>query len=122
MSIVELMSGLAANKLGMAALKECPVIEFLLSVNSLNSVASQELSFAFGRPVRFVDMEGNTSLFVEPTEIADRYQRSLANYLKQMQQIVLETGVDYHRVTTSESYEHPMMRFLVGRTRGRGVR
>jgi uncharacterized protein (DUF58 family) len=82
----------------------------------------QELSFAFGRPVRFVDMEGNTSLFVEPTEIADRYQRSLANYLKQMQQIVLETGVDYHRVTTSESYEHPMMRFLVGRTRGRGVR
>jgi uncharacterized protein (DUF58 family) len=82
----------------------------------------QEIDFAFGRPVRFVDMEGNTALFVEPNEIADRYQRALQNYLNQMQKIVLETSVDYHRVLTSESYEHPLMRFLVGRTGSRGVR
>jgi uncharacterized protein (DUF58 family) len=82
----------------------------------------QEIDFAFGRPVRFVDMEGNTSLFVEPTEIVDRYQRAMQEYLNAMQQLVLETAVDYHRVITSESYEHPMMRFLVGRTRSRGVR
>ena len=82
----------------------------------------QEIEFAFGRPVRFVDMEGNTSIFVEPSEIADRYQKALNNYLASMQKIVLETGVDYHRVQTSESYEHPLMRFLVGRTRARGVR
>jgi uncharacterized protein (DUF58 family) len=82
----------------------------------------QEIEFAFGRPVRFVDMEGNTSLFVEPAEIADRYQRALTQYLSDVQRIVLETGVDYHRVNTNESYEHPMMRFLIGRTRGRGVR
>jgi hypothetical protein len=67
-------------------------------------------------------MEGNTALFVEPNEIADRYQRALQNYLNQMQKIVLETSVDYHRVLTSESYEHPLMRFLVGRTGSRGVR
>jgi len=82
----------------------------------------QEIEFAFGRPVRFVDMEGNTSIFVEPNEIADRYQKALNSYLAAMQKIVLETGVDYHRVQTSESYEHPLMRFLVGRTRARGVR
>ena len=82
----------------------------------------QEIEFAFQRPVRFVDMEGNTSLFVEPTEIVDRYQRALTQYLTAMQKLVLETAVDYHRINTSESYEHPMMRFLVGRTRGRGVR
>jgi uncharacterized protein (DUF58 family) len=82
----------------------------------------QEIEFAFGRPVRFVDMEGNTSIFVEPNEIADRYQKALNNYLSAMQKIVLETGVDYHRIQTSESYEHPLMRFLVGRTRARGVR
>jgi hypothetical protein len=46
----------------------------------------------------------------------------LQNYLNQMQKIVLETSVDYHRVLTSESYEHPLMRFLVGRTGSRGVR
>lgn len=82
----------------------------------------QEIEFAFGRPVRFVDMEGNTSLFVEPSEIADRYQRALQNYLRQIQAITLATCVDYHRVLTQESYEHPLMRFLVGRTRTRGVR
>lgn len=91
-------------------------------VAAFHLIDQQEIDFAFGRPVRFVDMEGNTSLFVEPTEIADRYQRAMQNYLREMQTIVLETAVDYHRVITSESYEHPMMRFLIGRTRARGVR
>lgn len=81
-----------------------------------------ELEFKFQRSVRFLDMEGNTSVFVEPNEIADRYHRALNAYLTDVQRIVLETCVDYHRVVTSESYEHPMMRFLVGRTRGQGVR
>ena len=81
-----------------------------------------EIEFAFQRPVRFTDMEGGQPLFVEPTEIADRYHRALNTYLTDLQRIVLETAVDYHRVITSEAYEHPMMRFLVGRTRGRGVR
>jgi len=81
-----------------------------------------ELEFAFQRPVRFTDMEGGPHLFVEPTEIADRYHRALKTYLTDLQRIVLETSVDYHRVITSEAYEHPLMRFLVGRTRGRGVR
>ncbi len=81
-----------------------------------------EMEFAFQRPVRFTDMEGGQPLFVEPTEIADRYHRALGTYLTHLQRIVLETSVDYHRVITSETYEHPMMRFLVGRTRGRGVR
>jgi uncharacterized protein (DUF58 family) len=81
-----------------------------------------EMDFQFQRPVRFVDMEGGLPLFVEPNEIADRYHKALSSYLQDMHRIVLETGVDYHRIVTSESYEHPMMRFLVGRTRGRGVR
>jgi len=81
-----------------------------------------EMEFSFQRPVRFTDMEGGQPLFVEPTEIADRYHKALKTYLTDLQRIVLETAVDYHRVITSEAYEHPMMRFLVGRTRGRGVR
>jgi uncharacterized protein (DUF58 family) len=81
-----------------------------------------EMEFAFQRPVRFTDMEGGTPLFVEPSEIADRYHKALNNYLTDIQRIVLETSVDYHRIITSESYEHPLMRFLVGRTQSRGVR
>jgi len=81
-----------------------------------------EMEFTFQRPVRFTDMEGGQPLFVEPSEIADRYHRALNRYLVDLQRIVLETAVDYQRVITSESYEHSLMRFLVGRTRGRGVR
>ncbi len=81
-----------------------------------------EMEFTFQRPVRFTDMEGGQPLFVEPTEIADRYHRALKTYLTDLQRIVLETAVDYHRVITSETYEHPMMRFLIGRTRGRSAR
>ena len=82
----------------------------------------QEIGFEFQRPVRFLDMEGGNALFVDPIEISDRYQIALREFLKRMRQVTTETGVDYHRVVTNESYEQPLMRFLVGRTRTRGVR
>jgi uncharacterized protein (DUF58 family) len=91
-------------------------------VAAFHLLDSLEMEFTFQRPVRFTDMEGGLPLFVEPSEIADRYHRALATYLNDMQRIVLETSVDYHRVITSESYEHPLMRFLVRRTQARGVR
>ncbi|QDS96437.1 hypothetical protein FF011L_52480 [Roseimaritima multifibrata] len=81
-----------------------------------------ELEFTFQRPTRFLDMEGGPAIFAEPNVIADRYQTALNEYLKQLQQIVLETGVDYHRTRIDEPFEQALMRFLVGRTRGRGVR
>jgi uncharacterized protein (DUF58 family) len=83
---------------------------------------SQELGFDFRRPMRFLDMEGGPSIFAEPNEIADRYHKALAGYLAGLQQVVLESAVDYHRVTLDENYEQVLIRFLVGRTRSRGMR
>jgi uncharacterized protein (DUF58 family) len=82
----------------------------------------RELSFSFHRPMRFLDMEGGPAVFAEPNEIADRYQKALAEYLEALHQVVLESAVDYHRVRIDEDYEQVLMRFLVGRTRSRGVR
>ncbi|QDS99619.1 DUF58 domain-containing protein [Adhaeretor mobilis] len=82
----------------------------------------QELSFQFRRPVRFQDMEGGTSIFAEPTEIADRYHKALRQYQDDLRQIVLETGVDYHEVRIDEDYEQVLMRFLIRRTQMRGKR
>ncbi len=82
----------------------------------------QELGFDFRRPMRFLDMEGGPSIFAEPNEIADRYQKALGDYLAGLKQVVLESAVDYHRVTLEEDYEQVLIRFLVGRTRSRGVR
>jgi len=81
-----------------------------------------ELAFTFHRPTRFVDMEGGASLFAEPSEIADRYQRALRAYLDGMRAVMLETAVDYHRVSIDEDYEPLLGRFLIGRARGRGGR
>jgi uncharacterized protein (DUF58 family) len=83
---------------------------------------AQEMEFNFRRPMRFLDMEGGTSIFADPTEIADRYHRALDGYLTALRRVVLESAVDYHRVLLDESYERVLTRFLVGRAHGRGSR
>ena len=82
----------------------------------------RELSFDFRRPMRFLDMEGGPALFAEPNEIADRYHKALGGYLDALRQVVLESAVDYHRVSIDEDYEQVLMRFLVGRAQAKGVR
>ncbi len=82
----------------------------------------QEVRFDFRRPMRFLDMEGGPSIFAEPNEIADRYHRAIGGYLERVQQVVNESAVDYHRVSIDEPYEQLLIRFLVGRTRPKGVR
>ena len=72
--------------------------------------------------MRFLDMEGGPSIFAEPNEIADRYKKALSGYLTDLQQVVLEAAVDYHRVTIDENFEQVLVRFLVGRVRSKGLR
>ncbi|WP_164100673.1 DUF58 domain-containing protein [Candidatus Laterigemmans baculatus] len=81
-----------------------------------------ELEFTIQRPTRFLDMEGGSAIFAEPNQIAERYQKALHDYLDRLKQVTVETGVDYHRIRIDESYEQVLMRFLVGRSRGKGVR
>jgi uncharacterized protein (DUF58 family) len=83
---------------------------------------NQELAFDFRRPIRFLDMEGGPSIFAEPSEIAKRYHMAVSSYLERLQQVVLESAVDYQRVTLDENYEQVLIRFLVGRARSRGLR
>jgi uncharacterized protein (DUF58 family) len=82
----------------------------------------QEMAFAFQRPTRFLDMEGSAAIFADPVEIADRYHRALDDYLAGLKRLVLESGIDYHRVLTSEPFEQVLARFLVGRAAARGLR
>jgi uncharacterized protein (DUF58 family) len=106
------------------ALREC--FEHLRfrkhDVAAFHLLDPQELSFTFRRPMRFIDLEGGPAVFAEPNEIADRYHRVLEDYLAQIKQIMLESAMDYHRVTIDEDYEKVLMRFLVGRTRAKGGR
>ena len=79
-----------------------------------------EIAFDFQRPMRFLDMEGGAHVFTDPTEIADRYHRALAQFLQDCDQLMLESGVDYHRVSIDGSYEQVLMDFLVKRHQMRG--
>lgn len=81
-----------------------------------------EMGFTFRRPMRFLDMEGGPAIFAEPNEIADRYHQALKSYFEGLRAVVLESAVDYHRVSLDEEYEKVLMRFLVGRTRAKGGR
>ena len=81
-----------------------------------------ETGFSFLRPMRFLDMEGGPAVFAEPNEIADRYHKALQHYLDDLRQVVLETAIDYHRVSIDADFEKTLMTFLVGRTRAQGVR
>jgi uncharacterized protein (DUF58 family) len=79
-----------------------------------------ELTFDFRRPMRFLDMEGGPAIFAEPNDIAARYHKALQTYLNALREVVLESAVDFHRVSIDEDYEQVLARFLVGRTRARG--
>lgn len=91
-------------------------------VAAFHLLDTMELDFSLQRPTRFLDMEGGTPVFAEPNAIAERYLKALREYLEHLQRVVLETGVDYHRARIDEPYEQPLMRFLVRRSQGRGLR
>ncbi len=82
----------------------------------------QEIGFSFQRPMRFIDMEGGTSIFAEPNDIAERYRKALETYLTSLKQVAVETGLDYHRMLIDEPFDASLMRFLTGRTKAGGVR
>ena len=82
----------------------------------------QEIDFKFQRPMRFVDLEGGPSIFAEPNEIVDRYQKAIGHYLRDLKKAAIETSVDYRRASIDENYEQTLMQFLVARTRVGGVR
>lgn len=91
-------------------------------VSVLHLLDPLETSFTFRRPMRFLDLEGGPSIFAEPNEIADRYLKALQLYLDGLKQVMLETAVDYHRVSIDEHFEHVLMRLLVGRAKTKATR
>ena len=72
--------------------------------------------------MRFVDMEGDAAVFADPHEISERYREVVTAYLNSLKSVVLESSVDYHRITIDQDYEQALFRLLARRTKSRGVR
>ena len=75
-----------------------------------------EIDFEFDRPTRFMDMEGGSPILADPTLIATQYRKAVQNYLTDVDTMVRDAEIDYHRVQMSESYDNVLARFLLGRT------
>jgi hypothetical protein len=91
-------------------------------VGAFHLLAAEELHFNFQRPTRFVDLEGGAAMFIEPTEIADRYQAAMSQYLDRLLHVMRETNTDYQRVVLDEPYAHALSRFLIARASRRSHR
>ena len=77
----------------------------------------QELNFKFDRPLRFVDLEGPTSLVTEPSVIRDEYLKHFRQFLDTIQKGCREFSIDYRRVLTTDNYEKTLADFLIERSR-----
>ncbi len=75
----------------------------------------QEIEFQFDRPTRFLDLEGGPSLLADPSLIQRRYREAVQQYLAQIDQVVNQSSIDYHRVFLDEPYDQVLARFLLGR-------
>ena len=81
-----------------------------------------ELDFNFDRPARFVDMEGHEHILADPSLVTRQYREAIGQYLVEIDGLVRDTGIDYHRLKLHENPEEVLARFLINRTPKRGGR
>ena len=74
-----------------------------------------ELGFEFDRPHRFVDLEDNTSLVVEPNLIAEEYKAALREFLTTVRAKCHDASADYQLVLTDTPLEPLLREFLTAR-------
>ncbi|MCB1132106.1 MAG: DUF58 domain-containing protein [Verrucomicrobiae bacterium] len=74
-----------------------------------------EIGFEFERPHRFVDLEDNTTLVVEPALIADEYRTALRDFLTAVRAKCHDATADYQLITTDTPLEPLLREFLTAR-------
>jgi len=82
----------------------------------------QEIDFDFTRPYRFVDLEDDTSIVVEPNLIANEYTSAIQEFLVAVEARCHDVHADYHLVTSDQNYEEILRDFLTNRLPKKGKR
>ena len=82
----------------------------------------QEIDFDFTRPYRFVDLEDDTSIVVEPNLIANEYTSAIQEFLVAVEARCHDVHADYHLVTSDQDYEEILRDFLTNRLPKKGKR
>ena len=84
----------------------------------IHVMAKEELSLVQGGAVEFEDLESGATLLTNAEAIAAEYQANVKSFLTHVEQSIAREGVDYVRLTTGESLDVALRRFLVGRRGG----
>lgn len=74
-----------------------------------------EVDFDFDRPTRFRDLEGGAAVMTDPHLVGRQYRKAIAGYLADLQTVMHDAAVDYHRVNSGDPVGDVLARFLVGR-------
>jgi len=82
----------------------------------------QEIDFDFSRPYRFIDLEDDTSIVVEPNLIANEYTSAIQEFLVAVEARCHDVHADYHLVTSDQNYEEILRDFLTNRLPKKGKR
>jgi len=80
-----------------------------------------EVDFDFDRPTRFLDLEGGAPIMTDPNLVGKQYRQAMAGYLADLQTVMREAAVDYHRVNLGVPVDDILARFLVGRKNQKDV-
>ena len=74
-----------------------------------------EVEFDFDQPTRFMDLEGGAAIMTDPNLVGKQYRKAIAGYLSDLQTVMRDAAVDYHRVNFGVPVDDVLARFLVGR-------
>ncbi|MES2284480.1 MAG: DUF58 domain-containing protein [Bacteroidota bacterium] len=78
----------------------------------------KELDFDFdNRPYRFIDMETGEEVKLNPSEIKETYQSSMAEYKKELMLKCGQYKIDFVEADINQGFEHVLMPYLLKRTR-----
>lgn len=75
-------------------------------------VDPSELELNFDQPMKFMDLEGGLPMLADPALIADAYQKIVEAYIEDINKIVQDAEIDYHRVLITRSYADVLTEFL----------
>ncbi|GHV34421.1 hypothetical protein FACS1894178_1890 [Bacteroidia bacterium] len=80
------------------------------------AVKDKEIDLNYNnRPYRFVDLESNKELKINPEVVRDIYQNKMKNYQQELKYRCRQYGIDYVRAYTDEGFYQILSTFLLAR-------
>jgi uncharacterized protein (DUF58 family) len=75
-----------------------------------------EVDFSFGQASMFVDLESNREIYVDPSAVAENYQKQFAAHRSEIKTFCDENGIDFFEALTSDPVQKSLFNFLQART------